>query len=73
MGIAIIDRITAGAYTSDGVEIRRLIPAISYDLKNDLSGEATAGPTCPRFRRDGNAEAGTALTLLLAKRDSGAR
>ena len=33
MGIAIIDPITAGAYTSGGVEIRRFIPAISYDLK----------------------------------------
>ncbi len=33
MGIAIIDPITAGAYASGGVEIRRFIPAISYDLK----------------------------------------
>ena len=33
MGIAIIDPITAGAYTSGGVEIRRFIPAISYELK----------------------------------------
>ena len=73
MGIAIFDPITAGAYTSGGVEIRRFIPAISYDLKNDLSGEATAEPTRPCSRRDGNAEAGTALTLLLAKRDSGTR
>ena len=32
MGIAIFDPITAGAYTSGGVEIRRFIPAISYDL-----------------------------------------
>ena len=33
MGIAIINPIAAGAYTSGGVEIRRFIPAISYDLK----------------------------------------
>ena len=33
MGIAIIYPITAGAYTSGGVEIRRFIPAFSYDLK----------------------------------------
>tara|TARA_Y100001968_G_scaffold323244_1_gene360622 strand:+ start:821 stop:1003 length:183 start_codon:yes stop_codon:yes gene_type:complete len=33
MGIAIIDPITAEAYTSGGLLIRRLKPVNSYDLK----------------------------------------